>query len=732
MKSVTVRVMPMLLAAAFVSTVGLISPTSFIQTAQAAEANRCAHELHAFTYPLTATGTQVDSYHGVKVADPYRWLEDANSEATKAWVIQQNQFTQDYLSKIPQRAAFMQRLQTLWNYERFKAPIFAGNRYFLSRNDGLQNQDVLYTMKNLKDTPQVLLDPNTLSNDGTVALGEFRVSPNGQYLAYSVSQSGSDWQEWRVRDIATGKDLPEVVQWTKFTEVAWKKDSSGFFYGRFDKPLDTGKLADVNYYQKLYFHKIGTAQKLDQLVYQRPDQKEWGFDPKVSDDGDYLVITVQQGTDNRTRLYYRDLKKKNSPVVKLLDSYDAEYTYMASQGPIFWLRTDKDAPRRRIVKIDIREPKKLIEVVPQGAHTISESEVVDGRLLLTYMKDARAQVMQYDMQGKFEREVDLPGIGSVKGFQGGQSDKETFYSFANFTSPSTVYRYEPSSGKSDLVRAPKLAFDPSAYETRQVFYTSRDGTRVPMFISSKKGLKLDGNNPTILYGYGGFDVSLMPSFSAGNLAWMEAGGVYVLANLRGGGEYGKNWHEAGTKLKKQNVFDDFIAAAEYLHANKYTQPSKLAISGGSNGGLLVGATMVQRPDLFAAAMPAVGVLDMLRFHKFTIGWSWTSDYGSSDDATQFQALYAYSPVHRVKGDTCYPATLITTGDHDDRVVPAHSYKFAAALQAKQGGAMPIMIRIDTKTGHGAGKPISKQLDEAADKFAFLSRVLDFAPSLIQK
>lgn len=720
MKPVTIRVLPILFAAAFACTAA---------TSYAAEANRCARDLHAYTYPLTATGTQMDTYHGVKVADPYRWLEDANSEATKAWVTQQNQFTQEYLSKIPQRAAFMQRLQTLWNYERFKAPVFAGKRYFLSRNDGLQNQDVLYTMQNLKDTPQVLLDPNTLSSDGTIALGEFRVSPDGKYLAYSVSQSGSDWQDWKIREIATGKDLPDVLQWTKFTEVAWNKDSSGFYYGRFDKPLDTGKLADVNYYQKLYFHKVGTPQKLDQLVYQRPDQKEWGFDAKVSDDGDYLLITVQQGTDNRTRLYYRSLAKKNSPVVKLLDAYDAEYTFMASQGPIFWLRTDKDAPRRRIVKVDIREPKKLIEVVPQSAHTIREAEVVDGRLLLTYLKDARAQVMQYDMQGKFEREVELPGIGSVKGFKGGPSDKETFYSFTNFTSPGAIYHYEPSSGKSSLVRAPKLAFEPNGFETRQVFYTSRDGTRVPMFISSKKGIKLDGNNPTILYGYGGFDFSLTPTFSAANLAWLEAGGVYAVANLRGGGEYGKNWHEAGTKLKKQNVFDDFIAAAEYLHANKYTQPAKLAISGGSNGGLLVGATMVQRPDLFAAAMPAVGVLDMLRFHKFTIGWSWTSDYGSSDDAAQFQALYAYSPVHRVKPDTCYPATMITTGDHDDRVVPAHSYKFAAALQANQGGAQPIMIRIDTKAGHGAGKPISKQLDEAADKFAFLSKVLDFAPSL---
>ncbi len=703
-----------------------------LTSAYAADPARCAHESHAYTYPTSAKGEHVDTYHGVKVPDPYRWLEDANSAQTRNWVVQQNNFTQEYLAKIPQRAAILQRLQTLWNYERFKAPVYAGKRYFLSRNDGLQNQDVLYTMENLADTPQVLLDPNTLSSDGTAALGEFRVSPDGKYLAYSISQSGSDWHDWKIREIATGKDLPDVVQWTKFTEVAWNRASTGFYYGRFDKPLESGKLADVNYHQKLYFHKVGTAQKLDQLVYQRPDQKEWGFDAKLSEDGEYLIIIVQQGTDNKTRLYYRPLAKKNAPVVKLFDAYDAQYTFIGSQGSVFWLRTDKGAPRGRIVKVDLRQPKKLIEVVAQSAQAMTEAEMVDNRLLLTYLKDAKAQVLQYDLQGKLEREVLLPGIGSVKGFKGGQTDQETFYSFTNYTSPGTIYRYEPASGKSTLVRAPKLAFDTKAFETRQVFYTSRDGTRVPMFISSKKGLQLDGKNPTILYGYGGFDISMTPTFSAATLAWMEMGGVYAVANLRGGGEYGQQWHEAGTKLKKQNVFDDFIAAAEYLHANNYTQAAKLAIAGGSNGGLLVGATMTQRPDLFAAALPAVGVLDMLRFHKFTIGWSWTSDYGSSDDATQFQALHAYSPVHRVKPDTCYPATMVLTGDHDDRVVPAHSYKFAATLQAAQGGTQPVMIRIETKAGHGAGKPISKQVDEAADKFAFLSKVLDFTPAFAGK
>lgn len=693
-------------------------------------AQQCEHSKHPFTYPTSEKGTQVDLYHGVSVADPYRWLEDANSEATKAWVQTQSKFTQDYLAQIPQREAIKERLTKLWNFERFGVPKYEGKRYFMTRNDGLQNQAVLYTMRDLKETPRLLLDPNTLSADGTVALTEIRVSPNGKYLAYGTAASGSDWNEWQVRDIQTGKDTADHLKWIKFSEVEWRRDSKGFYYSRYDEPKESTKLADVNYFQKLYFHKMGTPQSADVLVYERKDEKEWGFEAKTSADGRYLIIRIGAGTDDRNRIYYQDLKKKNAPIQKLIDQFDASYDFIDNDGPIFWFRTDKDAPRGRIVKMDLRKPGKLIEVVPQAEQAMHGASIIGNRLLLSYLKDARAQVLQYDLHGKLEREVALPGLGTVKGFEGGKKDQQSFYSFANFTTPASIYRYDIKTGESKQVFAPKLDFASDRYETRQVFYRSKDGTKIPMFISAKKGVALDGNNPTVLYGYGGFNVSLTPSFSSVNAAFMEMGGVYAMPNLRGGGEYGNAWHDAGTKLHKQNVFDDFIGAAEYLIAEKYTQPAKLAISGGSNGGLLVGATMTQRPDLFAAALPAVGVLDMLRFHKFTIGWGWIPDYGSSDDAEQFKALFAYSPLHRVKENTCYPATMITTGDHDDRVVPAHSFKFAAALQAAQGGEQPILIRIETKAGHGAGKPTSKQIEEATDKLGFLQKILQIKESAV--
>jgi prolyl oligopeptidase len=676
-------------------------------------------------YPVAKKVDQTDNYHGTVIADPYRWLEDANSAETKAWVDAENKVTQDYLAAIPQRDSIRERLTQLWNYERYSAPYKEGGRYFYSRNDGLQNQAVLYTMKSLSDTPRVLLDPNTLAADGTVALAGTAVSPDGKLLAYSTAASGSDWNEIRVRDIESGKDLEDHVKWVKFSSTAWTHDGKGFFYSRYDAPQEATKLADVNYYQKLYYHKIGTAQDADVLVYDRPDQKEWGFSGTTTDDGRYLLITASQGTAHKNRVFYKDLAKADAPVVALIDQLEAAYEFIDNVGPVFYFVTDRKAPRQRIVAIDIRKPREANwkTIVAEGKQTLVDSHLINNQLVTAYLADARSVVKVTDLKGKQLREIALPGIGTVSGFNGKRGDTETFFSFTGFTNPTTIYRLDLKSGASSVFRQPKLQFDPAQYETRQQFYTSRDGTRVPMFIVAKKGIKLDGSNPTYLYGYGGFNIAITPAFSPANLAWMEMGGVYAVANLRGGGEYGEAWHEAGTKLKKQNVFDDFIGAAEWLVNNKVTSPAKLAIGGGSNGGLLVGAAMTQRPELFGAAIPQVGVMDMLRFHKFTIGWAWTSDYGSSENPDEFKALVKYSPLHNLKAGTCYPATMITTADHDDRVVPAHSFKFAATAQAAQAGANPVLIRIDTKAGHGAGKPTSKQIEEVADRWGFLSRAL---------
>ncbi|WP_338761880.1 prolyl oligopeptidase family serine peptidase [Massilia sp. METH4] len=673
-------------------------------------------------YPVTKKVDQRDDYHGTTIADPYRWLEDANSAETKAWVDEQNRLTQSFLGQIPERAAIRQRLTQLWNFERYSVPFKEGGRYFYSRNDGLQNQAVLYTLKSLDDEPRVLLDPNTLAADGTVALAGVAVSPQGRYLAYSTAASGSDWNEIRVRDIDTGKDTADHIKWVKFSDTAWAHDGSGFYYSRYDEPAEGTRLAGVNYFQKLYFHKLGTPQEQDVLVYHRPDQKEWGFQAEVTDDGRYLVINSTQGTDPRNRVFIKDLKEKGGKVKGLLEAFDASYTFIDNDGPRFYFVTDKNAPKSRIAAIDVRTGK-WTEIVPEAKQTLKGANIVNGQLVAEYLADAYSAVKVFDLKGKPLHDVTLPGIGSASGFAGKRSDTETFYAYTSFTTPSTIYRYDLKTGKSAVYRQPKVDFDPAAYETRQEFFTSKDGTRVPMFIVARKGTKLDGGNPTYLYGYGGFNVPLTPAFSVANLAWVEMGGVYVMANLRGGGEYGEEWHQAGTRLRKQNVFDDFIGAAEWLIANKVTSPSKLAIGGGSNGGLLVGAAMTQRPDLFGAALPAVGVMDMLRFHKFTIGWAWTSDYGSADDPEEFQALVKYSPLHNLKPGTCYPATMVTTADHDDRVVPAHSFKFAAAAQAAQGGAAPVLIRIETKAGHGAGKPTSKQIEEVADRWGFLSRTL---------
>jgi prolyl oligopeptidase len=687
-----------------------------------------------FTYPQAKKVDQIDDYHGVKVADPYRWLENPDSADSRAWIEAENKLTFDFLNQIPERAKIKERLTKLWNYEKYGPPFKEGGRYFYFKNDGLQNQNVLYTLKSLDAEPRVLLDPNKLSTDGTVALSGYAVSEDGKYLAYGLSTSGSDWQEWKVREIETGNDLSDQIKWVKFSGASWTTDGKGFFYSRYDEPNEKTKLEDANYYQKLFYHRLGSPQSEDVLVYERKDQKEWGFDGRVTEDGRYLVVSVWQGTDPKNLVFYKDLQnstasgseRAENKVVELINEFEAAYNFISNDGPLFWFRTDKDAPRGRVIAIDTRNPGRANwkELVPQAAETLEGVNLVGDHFIASYLKDARAQIKLFGLGGKFAREVELPGIGSAAGFGGKRKDSETFYAFTSFTTPTTIYRYDVKTGKSEVYRKPKVDFDPNAYETRQVFYKSKDGTRVPMFITSKKGLKLNGQNPTLLYGYGGFSVSLTPAFSISNLVWMEMGGVYAQPNLRGGAEYGEEWHLAGTKSSKQNVFDDFIAAAEWLIANKYTSTPKLAIQGGSNGGLLVGALITQRPDLFGAALPAVGVMDMLRFHKFTIGWAWTSDYGSPDNPEDFKALYAYSPLHNIKSGVKYPATLITTADHDDRVVPAHSFKFAATLQAAQAGDAPTLIRIETKAGHGAGKPTSKIIEEISDVWGFLARALD--------
>jgi prolyl oligopeptidase len=684
-----------------------------------------------FIYPTTRKTDQVDDYHGTKVADPYRWLEDPDSEETKAWVEAQNQITFGYLGEIQVREKIKQRLTQLWNYEKYGSPFKEGDRYFYFKNDGLQNQSVLYTLTSLDAEPTVLIDPNILSEDGTIALSGLSISEDGKLMAYGLSTSGSDWNEWKVRDVETGNDLSDHLNWVKFSGASWTHDGQGFFYSRYDEPNEATKLEDANYYQKLYYHKLGTPQSEDTLIYHRPDQKEWMFGAGVTEDGRYLIISVDRGTDPKNLVFYKDLQTPDSPIVELISEFEASYSFIDNDGDIFWFRTDLDAPRGRVIAIDTKNPPLSPlanggwkEVIPQVAETLEGIGLLNNQFIADYLKDARSSIKIFNLDGSFVREVELPGIGSAGGFGGKRYDTETFYTFTSFTTPNTIYRYDMVSGESRVFRKANVDFNGDEYETRQVFYSSKDGTQVPMFITHKKGLQLDGNNPTYLYGYGGFNVSLSPNFSISRLVWMEMGGVYAIANLRGGGEYGEDWHQAGTKLNKQNVFDDFIAAAEWLIDNKYTKPQKLAIAGGSNGGLLVGACMTQRPDLFGAAIPAVGVMDMLRFHKFTIGWAWCSDYGSPENSEEFKALYAYSPLHNLKPGTAYPATMITTADHDDRVVPAHSFKFAAALQAAHRGEKPVLIRIETKAGHGAGKPTSKIIEELADEWAFLVRALD--------
>ena len=678
-------------------------------------------------YPDSHPGTTIETLHGIEVADPYRWLEDANSDKTATWVKEQNEVTEDYLAKISGKEAINKHLTELWNYERFGLPFEEGGRYFFSKNDGLQDQSVLYTTPSLDEEATILLDPNKLSDDGTVSLGSYSISHDGKFMAYSISRSGSDWVEWKVRDIATGKDLSDHLKWSKFSGADWSQDNKGFYYGRFAEPKEGDEFTAKNTDKKIYYHLLGEDQSEDKLIYERPDEPLWGLYANVTDDGHYLVFYITQGTDTKNGLFYQDLTKPDSEVVELFSDFDASYNLVSNVGDTFFIRTDLDAPKQKLVAVDLKNPARehWKTLIPENEATLRSVAHVGGILIANYMKDAHSQILRFGEDGKPLGEVKLPGLGSAGGFWGKVDSKETFYSYSSFTDPGTIFRYDISSNESKVFKRPASKFDPDDYETKQVFFPSKDGTRIPMFIVYKKGLKQNGKNPTYLYAYGGFNISLTPSYSPVVMTWLDMGGVYALPNLRGGGEYGEDWHQAGMKLKKQNVFDDFIAAAEYLVIDEYTSAPKLAIAGGSNGGLLVGACMVQRPDLFGAALPAVGVMDMLRFHKFTIGWAWEAEYGSPDDEEEFKALKAYSPYHNLKKGTDYPATMVTTSDHDDRVVPAHSFKFAAALQAANQGPEPMLIRIETKSGHGAGTPTSKRIEQATDKFTFLSKVLDF-------
>jgi prolyl oligopeptidase len=688
------------------------------------------------TYPDTRKTDVADTYHGVKVSDPYRWLEDDNSAETASWVEAQNKITFGFLDSISKRPAIRERLKELWNYERFGTPREEGGRYFYTHNTGLQNQAVLLVSESLSAEPRVLIDPNAISPDGTVSLSNWSISDDGKLIAYSLSRSGADWLEWRVRDVATGKDRDDLLKWSKFSGASWLKDGSGFYYSRFDEPKAGEERKGVVEYQKLYFHRLGTPQSEDRLVYERRDHKDWGFYGSVSDDGRWLIITVTRGTDPKNCVFYRDLTKPDAPIVELLPNFEADYSFIDNDGSVFFFQTDLKAPLRRVIAIDVTRPDRenWKELIPEAKDTLESTNLVGGQFICTYLRDAHSAVKTFSLETgdaakpsyavRFLRELELPGLGTAAGFGGKRSDTETFYAFASFTHPSTIRRLDITTGTSSVFKAPKVKFDSDAYETKQAFATSKDGTKVPMFITYRKGLKFNGNQPVLMNGYGGFNISLTPRFSIFNAVWLELGGVFVQTNLRGGGEYGQSWHLAGTKLTKQNTFDDFIACAEWLIANKYTSPQKLAIAGGSNGGLLVGAALTQRPDLFGATLPSVGVLDMLRFHKFTIGWAWTSDYGSSDDASEFKALYAYSPLHQLKPGARYPATLITTADHDDRVVPAHSFKFAAQLQASQTkDGPPVLIRIETKAGHGGGTALNKVIEESTDELAFLVKTL---------
>lgn len=680
------------------------------------------------TLPESRREDRIETLHGVEVADPYRWLEDdvRESDEVAAWVKAQNAVTDAWLEQIPERAAIRDRLRELWDYERFSAPVkVAGRRWFM-KNDGLQDQPVLMA-EDAESAPRVVLDPNGWSDDGTVALSSWEPSPCGRRLAYSIAEAGSDWHKWKILDLETGEELPEVLDWIKFGGVAWTRDGKGFFYSRYDKPKKGAQFQSLNFNQRLYYHRLHEPQKEDVLVYARPDHPDWGFSPAVTDDGRRLVITIWKGTDPRYRVVTKDLEEPYEMALDLIDDFDSDFSFVGNDGPLLYFRTDHRAKRGRLIAIDLRKPERehWRELIAERRNTLRAVSLVGNTFVCHYLEDARSEVRLHRLDGSLIRKVELPGIGTADGFLGSRTDSETFYSFSGFTAPAAIYRLDLISGASEAIYEASVAFRPDDFVVEQVFYESRDGTRVPMFLIFKKGLVRDGQNPVLLYGYGGFNIPLTPNFSAARIAWLELGGIYAIANLRGGGEYGEDWHRAGTKLQKQNVFDDFCAAARWLITREYTSAEKLGIMGGSNGGLLVGACMTQQPELFGACLPAVGVMDMLRFHKFTAGRFWVDDYGSPDNPREFKALHAYSPYHNLREGTDYPATLVTTADTDDRVVPGHSFKFIAALQHAAGeGRGPQLIRIETRAGHGAGKPTGKQIEEVADKWAFLVRALE--------
>lgn len=684
-------------------------------------------------YPDAKRIDHVDTYHGTTVPDPYRWLEDDVRTSTDVadWVKAQNEVTGNYLRKITVRSSIEKRLTELWNYERYSSPFKRGNRYFVLRNNGLQNQNVLYVQESLTSEPKVLIDPNGWSADGTVALSGMVVSDDGEKVAYGTAEGGSDWNVWRVLEVGTGKILSDEIRWMKFGSPAWSPDGKGFYYSRYKEPGKDATYQSLNYNQTVYFHELGTDQSTDTIVFRNDAHPEWGYAPQVTEDGRYLVITVWKGTDDKYQIYYQDLSRPADPMVALIDQFEHEYTLLGNDQSVFYFKTNYEAPTGRVIAIDLEQPDRSAwrEIVPASDDALHGVTLMQNLLIAEYLEDARTRVRVYNLQGAFVRDVELPGIGTATGFGGKRGERETFYSFSSFATPPSIYRYDVETGKSELWREAKVGFDPDDYVVEQFFYASKDGSKIPIFLAYKKGMVKNGKNPTLLYGYGGFNIPVTPSFSVGRLAWMEMGGIYAVANLRGGGEYGEAWHRAGTKLQKQNVFDDFIAAAQWLIDNQYTTPAKLAIQGRSNGGLLVGACMTQRPDLFGACLPGVGVMDMLRFHKFTAGRFWVDDYGSADNPDEFKALHAYSPYHNIRPGTRFPATLVTTADTDDRVVPGHSFKFAAALQHAHTGSSPVLIRIETRAGHGAGTPTAKQIEEVADTHAFLAQVLGMEVNL---
>lgn len=675
--------------------------------------------------PITRKTDLVENHFGVEVADPYRWLEDADSEETRVWVNAQNEVTFGYLRSLSSWSKIINRLQDLVDYERYGVPTIVGTKIAYTKNAGTQNQAVLMVGEFDGTRERILLNPNTLSDDGTVALNEISFSPDGNWLAYSISKGGSDWQEWRVRNVESSEDLADFIPRSKFTTASWSHDNRGFYYGTFDAPAEGSELQAVNRFQKVYFHELGTDANLDRLVFENPEKGDYSFRVSETEDGKYQVVSQREGTRRENRLHVRPLNNPEEEYKPIADKFDGYYGLIGNDDDRFYVLTDFGASGRQIVEIDLNhpEPENWRTIVPERKETIVNSSLFGDVLIVQYLQDAKSVIERFDLTGKSLGKVDLPGLGTAFGFGGKRHDPETFFSFSSYILPSTIYRLNLASLVCEVFKAPDVRFDPTQFETRQAFYPSKDGTLIPMFITHRKGIELDGSNPTLMYGYGGFGIPLLPGFSIFNLMWMELGGIYAVCNLRGGSEYGSDWYDAGKLQNKQNVFDDFIAGAEYLIENGYTSTPKIAISGGSNGGLLVGACETQKPGLFGACVPSVGVMDMLRFHKFTIGYAWKSDYGDPEVEDDFKVLMRYSPLHNLKKGTPYPAILILTCDHDDRVVPAHSYKFAAALQEAQVGQAPILIRIETSAGHGAGKPLKKQLEESTDVLAFLAEKL---------